>query len=126
MSSISLAIEDGYLTETPEWCSHRRGSNWAAVISIDPASPGGLGRQFVTRGKGDYLYSVAEMPVGTAVEFAGDYTRCSGKKDRNRTYGVVIEVTEAMMTIKEYETGKAAIRAAITRLPEQHDPQTRQ
>lgn len=113
MKTIKLAIEDGFLTETPEWCSHRRGTNWAAVITIDPLSPGGLGRQFVTRGKGDYLYRASEMPVGTPVEFGGDYTTCSGRRDRNRTYGVVVEVAEEEMTLVEYGTGKAAIKAAV-------------
>jgi hypothetical protein len=110
------SIEDGALIECPVYETHKRGKNWAATITVDPAKPGGLGREFWTHAKGESYYMVPALSVGDAVEFGGDYYSGSGRKTADRWYGYVVRIDPE--TDEEYgrlilcqcSTGKAAVK----------------
>lgn len=105
-------IENGALLDAPVYESHQRGKNWMAVITCDPASPGGYARDFCKRGNGAYYYIVDQSIVGKAVEFGGDYYSGSGRKSSHRFYGVVLSLTDSAIRIREYDTGRQACKAA--------------
>ena len=108
---VHLTIAGGALLESPVWEQHYRGTNYLAIIDVSPEMPGGLGRHFINKGKGDCLYIVDQIAVLDAVEFAGDYTTGVGRRQRNRWYGVVASKTDALMTLipcAERGQGRAA------------------
>lgn len=111
-TTARFPVEAGYLTAVPCYESHKRGKNWAATLTIDPSSPGGLGRNFLARGRGEYFYNVQDLTPGTPVEFGGDYYTGSGGKRAHRFYGVVTEITAEFAEFAEYTTGNAAVKAA--------------
>ena len=115
---ITLACELGALTEIPGGCweSHSRGKNWMAAIHKDPRAPGGLGRAFWEKAKGDYYYLIpANLNLPCPIEIGADYYTGSGHKQPTRWYGVIVESTADHITIEECGTASAAIkRAAIT------------
>ena len=111
-TTVRFPVEAEYLTAVPCYESHKRGKNWAATLTIDPSSPGGLGRNFLARGRGEYFYNVQNLTPGTPVEFGGDYYTGSGGKRSHRFYGIVTEVTAEYVEFAQYATGKAAIKAA--------------
>jgi hypothetical protein len=99
-------IELGALTEVPVWEYHKRGKNWCAVITRDPKSPGGLGRQFLKFAYGEYFYLLDGLEVGVPVEFGADYYSSGGVKRANRRYGRVVEITDSELVLDEYNTSK--------------------
>lgn len=107
-------IENSALLDAPIYEAHQRGKNWMAVITCDPASPGGYARKFCKRGNGAYFYIVDSSVVGKAVEFGGDYYSSSGRKNTHRYYGVVLSLTETEIQIQKYESGRQACKAAET------------
>lgn len=108
----NYAIEDGALTEVPLYRSHKRAKNWLAIISIDPSSPGGIGRDFVKRAYGHYYYMVDELKVGNAVEFGGDYYSGGGAKYPKRCYGIITALSDSQLTLEMVETASEAIARA--------------
>lgn len=124
---VHLTIAGGALLESPVWEQHYRGTNYLAIIDVSPEMPGGLGRHFINKGKGDCLYIVDQIAVLDAVEFAGDYTTGVGRRHRNRWYGVVASKTDALMTLIPRATGVKAVLLA-TQMRAQRDagaPQVR-
>jgi hypothetical protein len=109
---VRLTMAAGALLSAPIWEKHHRGTNYLAIIDIDPRMPGGLARQFVHRGKGECLYVVEQIAVLDAVEFAADYTTGVGRRDRLRWYGVVAEKTASQMSLIPYPSGAKAVVAA--------------
>ncbi len=107
-------IEDGALTTAPVWEDHKRGKNWAAVITADPKSPGGLGRAFLPRANGRYMYQIGGLAVGQAIEFAGDYVGGSGRVTPNRWYGVVRAIEIDRLVCEKCPTSAQAIALART------------
>jgi hypothetical protein len=113
-----FAIEDGALTAVPRWVDHRRcpstyrsrGKNWLAIITADPAQPGGLGRSFADKAKGSSYYIVPELVVGQAVEFGADYYSGGGRRRPERWYGYVVRLTDSLLVLHRCDTGKAAIK----------------
>ena len=113
-------IEDGALTQCPVWESHKRGKNWMASISINPASPGGLDRSFFAKAKGDSYYLIgvdgSSLSPGDAIEFGADYYSGSGRPSRDRWYGCVVRVVPATETesayvvLRQCNTGKDAVK----------------
>lgn len=105
-------VENSALMAAPVWESHQRGKNWMAVITTDPASPGGYARQFCARGKGAYYYIVDPSIIGKAVEFGADYYSGRGVRRPLRYYGVVLSLTDSEIRIRQHDTGRQACRAA--------------
>ncbi|MGX7828298.1 hypothetical protein ACTG9Q_24725 [Actinokineospora sp. 24-640] len=110
-----LPIDHGALTRVPVWETHRRGKNRAAILpGVDPTRPSGLYRVFWTKAGGeDHFYKVPTRPlVGTAVEFAADYTDSRGNRRPCRWYGVIRAHTEQPLTIQHCATAREAINLA--------------
>jgi hypothetical protein len=110
---LTLAVEDGALTEAACWESHKRGKNWCAVIAKDPRSPGGLSRDFWERGLGEYYYI---LPPAVAryspMEWGADYYTGNGKPRRYRKYSVLIDVHEDKIVLEMHDTAAQAIKRA--------------
>lgn len=109
---LILPIEEGALTKAPVWESHKRGRNWLAIIKLDPASPGGLERHFVTRAHGDYYYMADELVPGQPIEFGADYYTSGGRKNSTRRYYLIVERNEGALFLRPCSTGKEACKAA--------------
>jgi len=111
-----LLVANGALLEAPIWEKHFRGSNWLALIDIDPTAPGGLSRRFLNRGKGECLFVIEQLGLFDAVEFAADYTTSVGTKKKDRWYGVVVALTDGHLLVERCETGvKAVLRSKEAR-----------
>jgi hypothetical protein len=108
----TYSIELGALTQVPAWESHRRGKNWLAKIKKDPTGPGGLGRVFLPKAKGEYFYMINDLKVGDPIEFGADYYSSSNRATRCRKYFVVREITTEKMVCEKFETASEAIKAA--------------
>lgn len=109
---LKFAVMNGAMLEAPVWETHERGSNWAAVIGVDPTKPGGLSRTFVERGRGVCLYTVDQVTVFDPMEFAGDYFTYAGSKRMTRWYGVVSEKNTEGLTFIPCKSGIEAILLA--------------
>jgi hypothetical protein len=105
-------VEQGAMVEVPLYESHKRGKNWAAVVTKDPKAPGGLNRNFLKRAYGKYYYFVDSLKVGDVVEFGADYYTSSGRKDANRKYAVVIAVTTDVVELEEFANADEAFEYA--------------
>lgn len=68
------------------WSSHMRARNWTATVVFDPAQPGGLRREFWTRGSGSYVSVPPALAAGDFLEVASDYYTCGGNKQADRHY----------------------------------------
>lgn len=113
---LRLLVANGVLLEAPIWEQHYRGSNWMAVIDLDPMSPGGLSRKWLSRGKGECLYVLDQLTLFDPIEFGADYTTCAGTKKRDRWYGVVTAITEGFLLIERCSSGaKAVVRSKLAR-----------
>lgn len=113
---VKLPVANNALLEAPIYESHRRGSNWLAVIDVDATMPGGLSRRWAPRGKGDCLYMVEQVALFDPVEFAADYTTSVGDKRQNRWHGVVVAKTEEFLLVEKCPSGvKAVLRAKEAR-----------
>jgi hypothetical protein len=116
---IDLEIEDGALTEVPAGCweNHKRGRNWMATITVNPASPGGLDRDFSSKAKGSSYYLIPSLSPGDAIEFGADYYSGSGRKNGNRWYGYVVRIipetgdSVGSLILREIAGGKTAVKA---------------
>lgn len=109
---LTLRVENGALLDAPAWESHPRGRNWLAIIRPDPQAPGGLGRTFLKRAHGKYLYHLAGLRTGQPVECGADYYSGGGNPTRRRVYGVIESVTPDAVVWHTYATPDAAIAAA--------------
>lgn len=113
MEELRLVVEQGALKTVPCYETHKRGKNWAATVTKDPRSPGGLARTFWPRARGEWYYMVpADLQTGDVVEFGADYYKCSGRPSRTRVYGVVVaEGTESIdfLTGTKAECFKASV-----------------
>jgi len=107
-------VSDGAMLSAPVYEGHKRGKNWMAIITPDPAAPGGVARTFVPRGRGEYYYIVSTDLVGQPVEFGADYFSAGGKRYPKRWYGVVRALTGEEIRIEQYETAAQAIAATRT------------
>lgn len=117
---VYLTIAGGALLEAPIWETHHRGTNYLAIIEVNPTMPGGLGRQFINKGRGDCLYIVEQVAVLDAVEFAADYTTGVGRRYRNRWHGVVTAKSDSQMALIPCPSGTKAVLLA-TQLRERRD-----
>lgn len=105
-----IAIEMEALKDAPVYKNHKRGRNWFARIYRDPASPGGIGRNFADRAHGEFYYMLPSNYLpGTPVEFGADYYSGGGVKHSNRWYGVITERTEEKIVLEECSSAIGAI-----------------
>lgn len=102
-------VANGALLQAPVWEQHIRGQNWMAIIDVEASSPGGLGRRFMNRGRGECLYDIEQVGLFDPVEFGADYTTSVGNKKRLRWYGVVVGKTEGALNIEQCESGATAV-----------------
>lgn len=112
---VALKVEEEALTQVPSgmWDARTRGKNWMAIIGISPSSPGGLSRDFIERGKGDYYYILPEFSPGQAIEFGADYYTGSGKKVSNRWHGFVVRQESDALVLRRVGDGKTAVKEGI-------------
>ncbi len=99
----------GAIVSSPVYEENRRGKNWLAVIFASPLMPGGLGRQWMPRARGDFLYMVHTLSVNDPVEFGADYATTLGRVYPKRWYGVVRSLTESSIEIESVGSAVAAI-----------------
>jgi hypothetical protein len=98
---------DGDAIENPIYESHKRGTNWCAVMTGKNAA--NMERSFLAqRGM---IIDVSSVEVGAALEIAGDYTSSGGNKQRNRITGVVVLKSENEFVIDVYASVAKAISA---------------
>lgn len=108
-----ITIVNRGIVETPNWDSHPRSKNWAAVLTPDPTAPGGFKREWWPRGRGQFLYIVpATLKKGDIVEFGGDYVQWSGRKRPDRWVGVVVELTETFVELSPVRSVVEAVQMA--------------
>jgi len=74
--------------------THKRGRSWIATVKKDRRAPGGLSREFWSRGSGKWAEMPLELGAGDVLEFAGDYYSGSCRKNASRKYVKVIVVTD--------------------------------
>lgn len=116
-SRLRLRLANGALLEAPIYEKHQRGTNYLAIIDIDPTMPGGLGRRFAPRGRGDCMYMTESLGLFDAVEFGADYTTNAGNKHRNRWYGVIMAITDDFLIVESAASGsKAVLRSKEARI----------
>jgi len=108
----SYKIEMGAMVEVPIYENHKRGKNWAAVVTKDPKSPGGLNREFLKKAHLPYYYFVDDVNVGDVLEFGADYYTTSHHKSPNRLYAVVIAKTSSEIQLEEFTNVKDAFEYA--------------
>jgi hypothetical protein len=109
---VKLAVANGALMEVPIHETHERGSNWVAIIGIDPTKPGGLSRDFLDPARGECFYMVGALDVFDALEFAADYRTSRGALRRKRWFGVVMVLTEDYVILQALPTARQAISYA--------------
>ena len=99
---------DSEAIENPIYESHKRGSNWAAILVGKNAAS--MDRQFLPQ-KGSVI-DVSGIHLGLVLEIAGDYTSSGGNKTRNRIYGVVADRNELALVLDIYASDAKALSAA--------------
>ncbi len=114
MSLWKASVLNGGIVSSPIWEDHpQRAKNWLAAIAPAPTSPGGLRRQFLPYGRGEFRYMVAMLEVFDAVEFAADYLSMAGNRSRKRWYGVVRSVSPAEIAIEEVGSAVTALLRSV-------------
>lgn len=102
-------VMSGAIVASPVYETHFRGKNWLAVIWAEPLLPGGTGRKFMPRARGEFLYMVHTLSLHDPVEFGADYVTSLGKKHQKRWHGVVRTLTEKSIEIEQLGSAVAAI-----------------
>ena len=106
---VRLTVAGGALMEVPVWDESRRAKNWAAVVGVDPAMPGGLSRRWLPKGRGICFFVIEQVAVLDVIEFAGDRTAWSGNTVQNRWYGIVIGITQTELALRRCKDAKEAL-----------------
>lgn len=104
-----MTLANGALLEVPVFEKHHRGTNWMAIIDIDPTSPGGLSRQWLDRGKGECFYLTEQVKLFDPVEFGADYTTSVGRRHRRRWFGVITAKTDDYLLAEPCSSGAKAV-----------------
>lgn len=106
---VRLPAANGALLAVPVWEESRRAKNWAAVVGVDPAMPGGLSRRWLPKGRGICFFHIEQLAVLDVVEFAGDRTAWSGNTVSNRWYGIVIGITPNEVALRRCKDAREAL-----------------
>ena len=99
---------DGRSIENPVFCSHRRGRNWAAVVSGKNAA--NAQRNFL-KAVGRTV-DLSQVAVGDVVEFGGDYISSGGIRRPNRCWWLIVKISDEVVSVDPFESLAAAMRAA--------------
>lgn len=99
---------DGDSMENPIFVGHKRGKNWAAILSGKNAA--NMHRSFL-QSKGEII-DLEPVKAGTVLEIAGDYVTSGGRFDPNRRYWRVTAKTEDEMTVEVHASAAKALKAA--------------
>jgi hypothetical protein len=99
----AIPIADFYVTAPPVWePKYPNGRNWLAILTENPEVAGGIGREWIERGKGRFKYNVTRVIEGDLIEFGADYMYSSGRRIPSRWCGEVVEFTETEMRVRYY------------------------
>ncbi|CAI9414951.1 hypothetical protein ANOBCDAF_03339 [Pleomorphomonas sp. T1.2MG-36] len=101
---------DGGSVESPCYCTHKRGGNWAAQLTGPNAAR--MTRTYLPqRGR---IVDLTTVKAGDVLEFGGDYTTGSGRREPDREYWHVIKIDfdVDMIFFDKYPTPAKALRAA--------------
>lgn len=111
----SYAIDKGFLVEVPIYEDDSDGvdiKNWLAIITPHETIPGYVARDFCSKAKNPYIYSVAKLDIGDAVEFGADiHDFTNNTVSRNRKYYIVENKTLTELVLISYTSAKAAFYA---------------
>lgn len=102
-------VMSGAIVASPVHEPHHRGKNWLAVIWAEPLMPGGTGRRFLPRARGEFLYMVETLRLHDPVEFGADYVTSLGRKHPKRWHGVVRSLTGSVIEVEHLGSAVAAI-----------------
>ncbi len=103
-TAVTLNVAQGYVDQRDlHYEDHKRGSNWIASVSFDPASPSALARSFWNKGSGSFRHVPADLVVGQFIEVAFDYTSGGGNRSRKRRYYRVVKSNENVLILIEQE-----------------------
>lgn len=99
---------DGGSFENPAYVHHKRGKNWAAILTGKNAA--NMQRQFL-KSHGATV-DIDGLPVGTVLEVGGDYITSGGNRQPDRRYWRIIELTDEQMTVENHPSAAKALKAA--------------
>ncbi|MGO8332106.1 hypothetical protein ACC778_08270 [Rhizobium ruizarguesonis] len=117
MKTVEL---DGRSIENPAFCNHKRGRNWAAIMRGKNAA--NCERSFL-RAVGEVV-DLDCVQAGDVIEFGGDYITGSGRRQPDRRWWYVHDITNDAMTYEPHPTLANALRAArvaVVRSGEPHE-----
>lgn len=117
VDSCVYPLEDGCL-KNYDYNHHKRAKNWVAFVRPDRACPGGLERDFWSKGSGRWYKAPAAIEPGHIVEMAGDYYTARGSKVADRRYLLVVRV-EADHIVARFLGVSAPSSMAVRRAEEQ-------
>lgn len=99
---------DGRSINNPVFCAHKRGRNWAAIVTGKNAA--NCERRFLrTSGR---IVDLAAVSSGDVVEIGGDYVTASGRRHPDREFWLIHEIDDDHLTYELHESLAKAIRAA--------------
>lgn len=108
MSNNILDLEISYdAIEAPIFCGHKRGNNWAAVVTGKNAA--NATKHFL--GRAGEEYDVELVKKGDVLEIAADYRTSGGNFQPERIFAVVVERTDVRMRLETYGSLAKAIKA---------------
>jgi len=99
-----LEIFNGHIDqEDIDFENHKRGTNWVATVSFNPASPGSLDRDFWSKGSSSFKEVPDDLEKNDIIEIAADYTTYSGNRHHIRYYYQIIDIRDEELILEEAE-----------------------
>jgi len=106
---------DGRSISNPAYESHKRGRNWAAIVSGKNAA--NFARSYLkTRRE---TVDLEPVKAGDVLEFGGDYMTCAGRRVPDRRWFHVHHIDDELVKFVRYPTMAKALKAARTAPPEE-------
>jgi hypothetical protein len=104
-------VEPG-LIENPHYQSHKRGKNWASVIS------GKNSVQFKRENlRQSFKLVVADsLKIGDALELGGDYITSGGNREPDRGYYLITEITDTCIKAETFTSIAELLKAKNERV----------
>jgi len=101
----------GRSISNPVYCSHKRGRNWAAIITGKNAA--NCERDFLrTRGP---IIDLGAVEAGDVLEIGGDYVTASGRRQPDREFWLITDINDDNVSYEEHATLAKAIKAGRLR-----------
>lgn len=113
----AFAIECRALVSVPEFDTHERANNFAAIIEHDPTAPAGLSRHFLPVARGRFYYIADDLRTGQALEIGADRRSHRNHRTTRRTFAAVeaLQIGEdgrGEVILRRFETPAEAIARA--------------